>query len=499
MNILLLNPPYRISSSNGYERFFVRAGSRWPYSENKKIAEPSIYRPFPFSLAYAAAVLDRAGYTVEAIDAVALQMTHEQFNAMIAKKAPDVAVIEIAPFSIEEDIRIAATFAARNIVPVAVGPFVPLLFDHFRQRQGFAYCICGEYEITLQLLVDSIGKKSGQLPKGVYRVDGSALPEKMAHTAVIDPLDQLPAPKRDIFPVTERPDNNAYWDVFCQLRPAAQMHASRGCPYRCYFCLWNQVFYQDGNYRVFSAARIVDEMESVVKQYGVREVYFDDDDFTINRKQVRTICAEMLDRGVKVRWSCMGDAINLDEETVALMAKSGCIGIKFGVESANASVLSLVRKPVDLGKVSRLVAWCKKYGIRTHATFTFGLMNETPASMEETLRFAERLDTDSVQFSIATPYPGTAFHQELTQQNRIAEFDWMNYDGSTRCVVEYPGLSADEIERFFAGAFRRWLRRKLLTPAWYIRQVRILARMISSQNISYTLLFMKRLVAKVLQ
>lgn len=498
MNVLLLNPPHRVPAAGGYERFFVRAGSRWPYSEFKKTREPSLYRPFPFSLAYAAAVLQRAGHAVRAIDGVALQYDGERFRGACAVQQPDAVIVEIAPFSLTDDAALARMFKAARpqTVVIAVGPFVPLLIRQDAIRNSFDYAINGEYEIAVAALLDAVMQGNEPAVRGVVRPARPLSGGELEYTDPIEPLDILPPPLREIFPCNEQPDMAVYWDVFCQRRPAIQMHSSRGCPYRCYFCVWNQVFYRQRRYRTFGTSRVVDEMEEAVRRFGAREIYFDDDDFSIDPKRVREIAGEIMRRGLKVAWGCMADAINLDEETVRLMAASGCIGIKFGVESADSAVLAAVRKPVSLPKVRDLARWCTAYGIRTHATFSFGLLHETRDSLAKTLAFARTLDTDSVQFSIATPYPGTEFYRAVQEGGMLGSFDWMNYDGSTSCVVNYPGLAADEIAAFHRAAFRTWFRDKLTKPAWVIRQARILLRTMASQRLSYSIRFIGKLAGK---
>lgn len=498
MKILLLNPPFRVRLSSKYERFFVRAGSRWPYSEYKKISEPSIYRPFPFFLAYTAALLNKERYEVNVIDGVALQYTEKEFLSKVLSKKVDFVIIEIAPFSINSDINIAKKLKEenKNTKIVAVGPFVPLLIQYIKNNQVFDYCINGEYEFAVLNLIKHISKGQDIKIKGVvdlHKTDKVCID----HTDLIENLDDLPFPYREIFPSNENPDINVYWDVFCQLRPAVQIHTSRGCPYRCYFCLWNQVVYNEGKYRTFSIKRVVDEIEYIIKKFNAKEIYIDDDDFTINRNHVKGICEEIIRRKLNIKWSCMADAINLDEELIFLMAKSGCIGIKFGVESVSKEVLKFIGKPVKIEKVKNLVKWCNKYGIRTHATFTFGLLGETKQTMKESLEFAKRLDVDSIQFSIATPYPGTKFYSIVTSNNWLTDFDWLNYDGSCRCVVSYPNLKNYEIEKFYSIAFKQWFINKIINLKWLYRQIKIIFRMIITQELKYNVNFVKRLFSKI--
>ena len=234
--------------------------------------------------------------------------------------------------------------------------------------------------------------------------------------------------------------------------------------------------YRNGKYRTFSAVRVVDEMERIKQEYKTKEIYFDDDDFTINREHVLSICSEILKRNLKLKWSCMADAINLDQELLEKMAQSGCIGIKFGVESASPKILSQIGKPVDLKKVQKIARLSVKYGIKSHATFTLGLWNETEEDMKKTVRFAQDLAVNSIQVSIATPFPGTEFFYRLEERGFLKTKDWKLYDGKISEIVSYPGLSWSNVVRARRKALRNWFLKQCISPFRIYNQAFILIR-----------------------
>jgi radical SAM superfamily enzyme YgiQ (UPF0313 family) len=274
-----------------------------------------------------------------------------------------------------------------------------------------------------------------------------------------------------------------YWDGFCQRRPAVQMHSSRGCPYKCTFCLWISVIYDQGPYRTFSPQRVVDEMEEVVNRYEAREIYFDDDIFTVKEDHVLGICEEILDRKLKVAWSVMGDAMAVTEKSVDAMARAGCIGMKFGVESADAAVLKKLRKPVKVDKVRKVAEWCASRGIKTHATITFGLEADTPETMQKTLDFCCSLSVDSIQFSVVTPFPGTEHYRNAKEAGQIDETDWSRFDGARSSVLRFASMTPEYVEEFAMRAPSVWLRSRIKDPAWLARQTRYFARVARDQGI----------------
>lgn len=472
MKVLLANPPYKIRIDSKTEKYFVRAGSRWPFSIKKNISEPLLYVPYPFFLGYTATLLKQKGYKVLAIDAVALNLSEEEFIERTIKKSPDVILIETTTPTFYYDISLIRRLKDINkkLIVALAGSHVSAFPEESIKIDVVDYVICGEYEFVFTELIDRLSKGlSYDDLKGLwYKRDGEII--RGGHSELIAPLDLLPYPDRDIFPDDENPNINIYWDGFCQYKPAIQMHASRGCPFRCYFCLWNQVMYNNGKYRMFSLNRVISEIEEVINKYHPKEIYFDDDDFTVNKSYVMSICDEMIKRKIKVKWSCMGNIMNLDEEMIEMMYKAGCIGIKFGVESASPVILKRLGKPMNLKKVIQNVKLLNKYGIKTHATFVFGLLEETKQTMQQTLNFAKILDVDTVQFSICVPYPGTKFFSILTVKGYIKSLNFEDFDGSNKCVFDYPELKSNEIEEFFCNAFNVWIKHKLLSLSWVLRQ-----------------------------
>lgn len=481
MNILLFNPSLKIRISKNKERYFVRAGSRWPFSTEKYIYEKPLYVPFPFYLGYAASILSSVGIKVKVLDAVALDLTQQQMIEKIKSKFPDVIVLETTDISFEYDIQLVRKLKQifKNLKVVFTGTYATAFaYEIISKYNEIDFVIAGEYEIALKDLILNLGRlKFLEEYKGIYWRNNNQIFGR-DFTEIIDPLDQLPPPARNLFPDDESPNINIYKDAFCSYFPSIQLHLSRGCPYRCYFCLWNQIMYRNKQYRTFSIERAIGEIEDVILKFKPKELYFDDDDFTVDRNYVISICKEIIKRKLNIKWSCMGNAMHLDEEVIFWMAKSGCIGIKFGVESGDKELTKTIGKPMDLDKVRYVVNLLTKYGIKTHATFSFGLLGETKLSMYNTLRYAIELPTDTVQFSICTPYPKTKFFKILEKKGYIKDFNLNKLDGSCRCVYEYPNISSKYIESFFKSVYKRWLIKKLLTPLWVIRWIKRIVKII---------------------
>ena len=487
MKILLVNPPYKVDLDDGWERYFVRAGSRWPFSMVKrKGRKPDAYMPFPFYLAYAGGLLEAEGYEVEVMDGVALDLDLETFMGLVAETHTEYIVYESATPTLEYDARVARALKERTGARVIfTGPHVTARPEEVLTRfPQVDYLIRGEYEFRLLELIRRLEAKRppDDLDGISFRKNGSVVVND--YSQAIAHLDDLPMPAWHLFPSREKNDLSVYWDNMCQIKPTAQLHSSRGCPFHCNFCLWNQVMYREGKYRVFSAKRVVDEIEFLQNHYRVRSVYFDDDTFTVSRKHVFSIAEEMEQRDIRIKWSCMGDAMAVSEEMLRRMAEMGCIGMKFGVESGDPEVLKGIGKPLDLERARNVAQLCAKLGIRSHATFTFGLLGETRESLRKTLEYAKSLDVDTLQFSITTPFPGTRYFNQLESRGLLRSTHWEDYDGLGQCVVRFENLSYEEVEEFCERFAGKWLRHKMRQPRWLLRQTRYLGRVLYGQGLA---------------
>jgi radical SAM superfamily enzyme YgiQ (UPF0313 family) len=492
-SVLLANPPTRLPVGPGRERFFVKAGSRWPFSIEKNVDEPCRYVPFPFGLATLAALLERDGVDVAVYDGVALNASDEALLNYAGEVRPQVIVLETTTPTVAHDLALCRELKARTqaIIVLAGAHATTFAESLLREHTEIDWILMGEYELNAQRALAAWRAGDASALDGLPGLaHARVLPDGTRKVAVgpagapIEPLDRLPMPARHLFPTREAPSLWPYWDGFCRHRPAVQMHASRGCPFRCTFCLWVNVMYGNGPYRTFSAGRVVDEMEEAVRRYGAKEIYFDDDIFTAREAHVLAICDEIRRRKLQVPWSVMGDAMAVTERAIVEMGRAGCIGMKLGIESANPQVLERARKPVRLDKVRNVVTWCNRQGIKTHATITFGLDGETRESMQETLDFCCCLSLDSIQFSVATPFPGTPYYESARREGRLDYVSWSEFDGNRSSVVRREGLSHEEIAAFATRASSRWLLARARDPRWLVRQARYLREILADQGLA---------------
>jgi len=232
--------------------------------------------------------------------------------------------------------------------------------------------------------------------------------------------------------------------------------ASRGCPYNCIFCAWPQIMYHGSNYRARDPVDVVDEMEFLVRKKGFKSVYFDDDTFNIGRERILKICNEIKKRKLTVPWAIMARVDIMDKELLDEMKSAGLYAIKYGIESAVQKLVDSANKDLDLKKAEDMIEYTNRIGIKTHLTFMFGLPGESHETIQKTIDFALRMNPESVQFSITTPFPGTNYYKDLNKKGMLVSKKWSDYDGNFKSVIKTKELSAKELENAVRIAYNAW-------------------------------------------
>jgi len=457
MKTLLLNPPW---SKDGF--YGVRAGSRWPHLQPCE----NDYMPFPFFMAYAAAVLERAEKPVAVIDACGERLNEESCLSRIREAAPDLVIIETATPTI--DIDLAFAFKIKHHHPQAViafcGPHALIVEPQFlAKNEQVSFVFRGEYEMILYDLVLALerGQDFGHIKGLVYRSsDGKVFDN--GPRPLLKEIDSLPWPARHLFPMELYNDRPGGIPV-----PSLQMWASRGCPYQCIFCVWPQVMYGGNRYRARNPVDVVDELEFCLKKWPFKSFYFDDDTFNIGKERIIRLSREIKARKIGLPWSVMARADLVDREILKEMKDAGLVSLKYGMESGVQELIDASGKNLQIEQVEKAVRISKELGIEVHLTFTFGLPGETRETISRTIQKAIELDPFSVQFSVATPFPGTAYYADLLKKGHILTDNWEEYSGSTGAVHRTDELGKQDLDKALQEAYSAWdLHRLVSRDRW---------------------------------
>jgi radical SAM superfamily enzyme YgiQ (UPF0313 family) len=429
---------------------------RWPHKRSDKFIE------YPIYLAYLVAIVRESGYQVAFLDAILEELSIEQFADRVREIGPDVVVLECSTPSINYDLQSAA--AIKGVRPeartVLIGSHPTVYHKEIMAENPAVDAICrGEFDYTVRDLVRALaeGRNWLEVPGLTWREGGEIRvnPDR----PLIEDLDQIPFPARDLV------DSPYYRQGTFRGKRCTTVVTSRGCPFRCTYCLWPNTLYGHG-FRARSAGNVVDELEECVKEYGVDEVYFDDDSMALDRERMLDICRLIVKRGIHFEWISQCRVDSMDEEVLRAMKKSGCRYIRFGVESGSPRMLKLMKKGITPEKVMETFRLARKVGIRTQAFFLFGIPGETGETVRETIEFAKKLRPGSAQFAVAIPHPGTELFATTTEKGWIRYSRWEDFS-SCLGMIETPEFPLDAAEKARVRAYKEFYFR----PSFFIQTV----------------------------
>lgn len=431
-----------------------------PLSSNVEIYSVLALKAPPLGLAYLAAVLEKDGYSVNIIDADALSFTLSQLKHRIEKDQPDMVGVTSTTPTVNDALKTVkiAKEACPEAVTVMGGPHVSFLpVETMRKNPPLDIVCIGEGERTAVELAH-VTEKKGNLHdvKGIaYRSNSRIIINEPRE--LIRDLNSLPFPARHMLPMKE-------YTVLGEKYSIGGMITSRGCPFQCTFCSSSLLFGK--KFRARSAKNVVDEMEHLHRVYKAEYVEFLDDIFTLDKKRVLGICNEILRRRLDMQWVCSSRVDIISKELMHAMKKVGCTMIYFGVESGNQRILNLMKKGIRVEQAVRAIKWAKRVGIETVATFIIGMLGETKDEIKRTIRFAQKLNPDYAQFSIATPFPGTELFAKARERGLIRTEDWSQYT-VMKPIMATGKCSVKDLGKFISKAYRMFY----LRPSYLLRQI----------------------------
>ncbi len=484
VDVLLVNPP---APDRG---IWIRSQHRVGRRSRENMIWPQV------SLAQLAALL-HPDYSVDIIDAIPLRMTWEEFARLLAEKRPRYYVTQVTAPTLTNDMR--GTFLARSLGArtIAFGTHVtPMPKQTLETFPTLDFVLRGEPELTLRELIDTLeaadGKwrvADGQSPEPelwrrlekMFRdtdpgwrapwdiaqseaqptatsqrlpaIRGLAWREPSGQVRInpdrplIRDLDDLPLPLHRLLP----------WDRYRapSIRgPYTFIVTGRGCQAGCKFCI-KHVSYGSA-VRVRSPENVLQELR-LLWDMGLRNVHMYSDAFTASREQVMGICEGMIREGLKFKWLCNSRVDYVDPEMLRTMKRAGCWMISWGIESASSEIRQRAHKGTTEEKIARALRWSRQAGIMNWGYFIIGLPGETEDTIRQTIALSKKLPLDLALFHIAAPYPGTPFFYEVVENGWFRPgTSWEEVDMDESTVLDYPQLSAEQIEHWARRAFREW-------------------------------------------
>jgi anaerobic magnesium-protoporphyrin IX monomethyl ester cyclase len=421
----LFHALHKLGLGNGV-RYGVRAGSRWPWTMDM----PTMGSPnYPFFMGYAAALVKLDGHDVNIIDSVANEVyDYEEFLQQVRKEVPDLIIFECSTPTIDIDLWLTNKLV--EIADVAVcGPHFSndeIAQDTLREHPHIKYILKGEYILGAQRLVKT-------LVPGIYDVN------------VVEDLESIPFPFRDY------PSAVNYFDPSMPTpMPQLQIYGSKGCPFKCTFCAWPQAMFMK-KVALRKPEHIAEEIRQALKLNKYKSIFFDDDTFNMGTERISKLCDHLKEIGLP--WTMMGRLDISPDWLYDKMIESGCVGMRFGIETFNLQVLINVKKGIERkdfkGTLERL---SNKYpNLMLHIT----MMKDMPGQTEEIHQLDMKIVHEmgflaqdkspkemlrTFQLSHCAPFPGTEMYDQIQSSGdgkTIAILkDYRKHDGGQHTVMK---------------------------------------------------------------
>jgi radical SAM superfamily enzyme YgiQ (UPF0313 family) len=437
---LLINPPVSVESLYGK---FARSGSDLP----------------PLSLGYIASYLIKHGKEVQILDSAKLRFSLGDILKAIKDYCPDVIGFHTCTpyFNTVKSLASRIREAYPEILLIAGGPHFWGSAVTDLESMDLDIIVIGEGEKTCLKTVEGLERchKDEFLTSAIEDIKGVVYMKNGA--GVMNPLrepvediDNIPYPARHLLPPL-----HTYRVSAVQYRklPSTAMVTSRGCPFRCIFCVCS-LFKQ--KVRMHSVEYVIGEVDELINRYHMKDITFVDDVFTLNRKRTYAMCDELSKRKKKLVWSCNVRVGMVDKDTLQYMKDSGCWMVMVGIESGNREILSRIRKDIKLEEAEELSQWCKEIGLMLHPNFILGHPGETMETIDQTIDFAKKLYAHFPLFSIMTPYPGTELWNMAENYGKLKKdnFDHFSFGSDEPCFIPH-GLTAELLLKKRKEAYRK--------------------------------------------
>jgi anaerobic magnesium-protoporphyrin IX monomethyl ester cyclase len=394
-------------------------------------------------LCYLSAALKTTGYFCKIIDLNRGEIEDNEVVNIVRQFSPDMIGISIKTATANEGGRLANMLFEkfRGVVFVAGGPHITICAENYmKEFPVFDYGIMGEGEDSFVKLTKALadGASTDNIPGLVYRKNGNNFLNPWCPP---DNLDQLAWPDVDAIEGFD-------WRGF-----RYPIVTSRGCPFDCIYCCVNKLT-GSRKWRYRSAINVVDELEQVVRNKGIKLFEVWDDNFTLDIKRAKEICHELIRRKLKLSWYCHNGirADRIDKDLAFLMKQAGCTSVAFGIESGNPETFNAIKKGEPLSAVVDSVKLVKSVGMKAVGYFIIGLPGDTLDKFVDTVRFQRSLNLDQHIFGMLIPYPKTEVW-DIVRERGIMFSDITNTQHFSHNIVpisfELPEFPRQDMVRAF--------------------------------------------------
>jgi len=397
----------------------------------------------PAGLAYLASVV-KEEHDVKIVDSLIENLSFDKVEKIIKKFYPDLVGITATTSMMPDAYKIARIVKNidENIKIVIGGPHVTFLPEKtIEECSCIDFVIRGEGEITFKELVDyMIGKRDVKEIRGLtYKQNGSI--KSNSSRELIKNLDSIPLPSYELLPMDKYNADGVKFGTIM---------TSRGCPFNCIFCSSSLQFGK--RWRAHSVNRVIEEISMLHNEYGIREIEFLDDTFTLNKKRAILIAENIKKEGMDIRWTASSRVNTFSKEVAKSMKKGGCHTVYFGIESGSQKTLNFIGKGITLQQSLKAVEDAHDANLTSLGSFIIGFPDESKDDVKNTIKFSKKVGVNLAQFTVATPYPGTRLWNIALKRNLITSFDWRKYTTLTP-IMKLKYFTLEQIMKWLHKAY----------------------------------------------
>ncbi|MHB8168346.1 MAG: B12-binding domain-containing radical SAM protein [Thermoleophilia bacterium] len=373
--------------------------------------ESNVWAPLP--LMALAAPLKEAGFAVEIVDGRIIN-PHIPDILEAARGALYIGLSVMTGLQIRDAVAISrAVKRSCPDVPVVWGGYHASMLPEQTLAESYVdIVIRGQGQIPATELARRLaaGTSLDGIPGLCYKRDGETVIAD--YPALVD-IDQFPPTPYDVI------DTQKYMVNDVATR-TMKYFSSQGCPFGCGFCAETSMYGR--GWKGFSAQRVVDDLENLVKNYGVNGVDFADTNFFVSKRRVREICEGIIERGLDLKWAAdvrTKQFIEFPEDLQQLIRDAGCQRLLLGAESGSQEALEHIGKQTTVEDTLKVARTCNRLGIIARFTTMFGFPGQPQKDIEATLKMIEGIKAINPDFEVHgfffAPYPGAPMYDEAVR------------------------------------------------------------------------------------
>lgn len=421
MKIVFVNPPYAYA-----------AQEKMP----SKPMERGTANTFPVGLAILAGIARANGHDVYAVELPYLSI--QEAEDCIVAKNPDV--VALSCWTGNQRLLAALCSSLKYRLPrvkiVWGGHHATLFAKQVLEHYEVDFVVQGEGETPMTALLNELDGGPRACTPGLVRRTPDGI-DFCAPRERLENLDALPIPAYDLFQIANNDGGEEKFGATPYPRSSKKVTllASRGCPFKCTFCVDGKLFSKTVNREV---VRVVDEIEFLVQEHNVRLFEFSDMTFTLSQKRTAELCREIIRRNLSISWQAMSRVNAVSAELLGLMRQSGCYSVSFGVETGSEALLQRIQKQITRAEIIRAFRQVAAAGLSTNMLLMVGNPGETEDTIRETIDLLYEALPTQIDPSIYQVYPGSATYRSLVESGYISDDYWLNNDAAPYFTGEHP-------------------------------------------------------------